>query len=187
MLISTGTARSPLWIRQTDRIRIRRQRTTGSALFRFEKAACIAVLHQKNTHALFLYKVLEQCIAELLIFHLAMDLAKHIDLSILIAEHFRNARTGGEVDFLRASRIKFKDKGTKDDERQCKSEKFPAQNNPSRKKRIHKTSCHYFYAWGLDCPHSGNEHGFSCHETGNCSFHATDCKFSAAILSAALC
>ena len=72
------------------------------------------------------------------------------------------------------------------DERQCKSEKFPAQNNPSCKKRIHKTSCHYFYAWGLDCPHSGNEHGFSCHETGNCSFHATDCKFSAAILSAAL-
>lgn len=51
------------------------------------------MLHQKNTHALFLYKVLEQCIAELLIFHLAMDLAKHIDLSILIAEHFRNART----------------------------------------------------------------------------------------------
>ena len=92
------------------------------------------MLHQKNTHALFLYKVLEQCIAELLIFHLAMDLAKHIDLSILIAEHFRNARTGGEVDFLRASRIKFKDKGTKDDERQCKSEKFPVQNNPSRKK-----------------------------------------------------
>ena len=126
-------------------------------------------------------------VLELLIFHLAMDLAKHIDLSILIAEHFRNARTGGEVDFLRASRIKFKDKGTKDDERQCKSEKFPAQNNPSRKKRIHKTSCHYFYAGGLDCPHSGNEHGFSCHETGNCSFHATDCKFSAALLSAALC
>ena len=92
------------------------------------------MLHQKNTHALFLYKVLEQCIAELLIFCATMYFSKEIDLRVLIAEHFRKTRTGGEVDFLRASRIKFKDKGTKDDERQCKSEKFPAQNNPSRKK-----------------------------------------------------
>ena len=64
-----------------------------------------------------------------------MDLAKHIDLSVLIAEHFRNARTGGEVDLLEFSWTKFKYECKKDNDGQYKSEKFLAQNKSSRKIR----------------------------------------------------
>ena len=46
----------------------------------------------------------------MLIFCAAMGFSKEIDLRILIAEHFRNARTGSKIDHLRVSRIKRKNK-----------------------------------------------------------------------------
>ena len=86
------------------------------------------MLHQKDTHTFFLHKILEQHIAELLVFYFSMNLARDIDLRIIVSEHSGKPGTGGEIDDLRASWIKFKRKSEKEDKSRCGNKKFPAQN-----------------------------------------------------------
>jgi hypothetical protein len=73
--------------------------------FILKKCRGVSGFLYKNTHAFFFYQVLEQNIAELLIFCAAMCFSKEIDLRIIIAEHFGNARTGREINLLGFSRV----------------------------------------------------------------------------------
>ena len=68
------------------------------------------MLHQKDTHAFFLHKILEQNIAELLVFYFSMRFAKDIDLRVIVSKHFGKPGTSREIDDLRASWIKLKRK-----------------------------------------------------------------------------
>ena len=85
------------------------------------------MLHQKDTHAFFLHKILEQHIAELLVFYFSMHLAKDIDLRVIVSEHSGKPGAGGEIDDLRASWIKFKRKSDKKDKSSCENENLLAQ------------------------------------------------------------
>ena len=56
-----------------------------------------------------------------------MNLAKDIDLRVIVSEHSGKPGTGGEIDDLRASWIKFKHKSEKKDKSSCESEEPLAQ------------------------------------------------------------
>ena len=85
------------------------------------------MLHQKDTHTFFLDKILEQNIAELLVFYFSMQLAEDIDLRVIVPKHSGKPGAGGEIDDLRVSWVKFKRKSDKKDKRCCGNKKPLAQ------------------------------------------------------------